>query len=35
MPGIKTAEDGIARIDGYKGAWFKDAEENILSPTEM
>ena len=35
MPGLKTDEDNIARIDGYKGAWFKDSEGNILSLTEM
>ncbi|MCL4473181.1 MAG: VOC family protein [Actinobacteria bacterium] len=35
MPGIKTDDDSIARIDGYKGAWFKDTEGNILSLTEM
>lgn len=30
MPGLKTV-DGIADLDGEKGAWFKDPEGNILS----
>jgi hypothetical protein len=34
MPGLKTV-DGIAEMDGVKGAWFKDSEGNILSLTEM
>jgi catechol 2,3-dioxygenase-like lactoylglutathione lyase family enzyme len=29
MPGLKT-ENHIARMDGEKGAWFKDPEGNIL-----
>jgi catechol 2,3-dioxygenase-like lactoylglutathione lyase family enzyme len=28
--GIKTV-NGIATMDGYKGAWFKDTEGNILA----
>jgi catechol 2,3-dioxygenase-like lactoylglutathione lyase family enzyme len=30
MPGLKTV-DGIADLEGEKGAWFKDPEGNILS----
>ena len=30
MPGLKTV-DGIAEIEGIKGAWFKDPDGNILS----
>jgi catechol 2,3-dioxygenase-like lactoylglutathione lyase family enzyme len=30
MPGLKTV-DGIAEIQGVKGAWFKDPDGNILS----
>lgn len=30
MPGLKTV-DGIAELEGEKGAWFKDPEGNILS----
>ena len=30
MPGLKTV-DGIAEIEGFKGAWFKDPDGNILS----
>jgi predicted enzyme related to lactoylglutathione lyase len=30
MPGFKT-ENGIALIDGQKGAWFKDSEGNLLA----
>jgi catechol 2,3-dioxygenase-like lactoylglutathione lyase family enzyme len=33
MPGLKTV-DGIADLDGEKGAWFKDPEGNILSVFE-
>ena len=29
MPGLKTV-NGIARVDGEIGAWFKDTEGNIL-----
>lgn len=29
MPNLKT-ENGIAVIDGRKGAWFKDTEGNII-----
>jgi len=32
--GIKTVE-GIATMDGMKGAWFKDTEGNILAVTQM
>lgn len=31
MPGLKTDENGIADLDGERGAWFKDPEGNILS----
>jgi predicted enzyme related to lactoylglutathione lyase len=30
MPGLKTV-DGIATMDGAKGAWFNDSEGNILA----
>jgi predicted enzyme related to lactoylglutathione lyase len=33
MPGLKTV-DGVATVDGEKGAWFKDPEGNILGVTE-
>ena len=33
MPGLKTV-DGIADLEGEKGAWFKDPEGNILSVFE-
>lgn len=29
MPGLKT-KDGIATLNGIRGAWFKDTEGNIL-----
>ena len=34
IPGMKTV-DGIATMDGYKGAWFKDTEGNILGIANM
>jgi predicted enzyme related to lactoylglutathione lyase len=30
FPGLKT-ENGIAKMDNYKSAWFKDSEGNILA----
>src|SRR2546426_7703641 len=30
FPGLKTV-DGIAEIQGVKGAWFKDLDGNIIS----
>jgi catechol 2,3-dioxygenase-like lactoylglutathione lyase family enzyme len=30
FPGLKTV-DGIAELEGEKGAWFKDPDGNILS----
>jgi catechol 2,3-dioxygenase-like lactoylglutathione lyase family enzyme len=30
MPGLKT-ENGMATMEGYHGAWFKDSEGNILA----
>lgn len=30
QPGFKTV-DGIAEIEGVRGAWFKDSEGNLLS----
>jgi catechol 2,3-dioxygenase-like lactoylglutathione lyase family enzyme len=30
MPGLKTV-DGIAEVQGVKGAWFKDPDGNILA----
>jgi catechol 2,3-dioxygenase-like lactoylglutathione lyase family enzyme len=31
MPGFKTDTRGIAEMNGYDGAWFKDPDGNILS----
>lgn len=33
LPGIKTV-NGIAEIEGFKGAWFKDSEGNVLAVTQ-
>jgi catechol 2,3-dioxygenase-like lactoylglutathione lyase family enzyme len=33
LPGVKTT-DGIAELGGFRGAWFKDPEGNILSVVE-
>ena len=33
-PGIKTDERGIAEIEGFKAAWFKDTEGNVLAVTQ-
>jgi catechol 2,3-dioxygenase-like lactoylglutathione lyase family enzyme len=33
FPGLKTV-DGIAEMEGEKGAWFKDPDGNILSVGE-
>jgi predicted enzyme related to lactoylglutathione lyase len=30
FPGLKTV-DGIAQIEGERGAWFKDSEGNLLA----
>ena len=30
LPGLKTIS-GVADMDGYKAAWFKDSEGNILA----
>ena len=30
LPNFKTV-NGIAEIEGYRGAWFKDSEGNVLS----
>ena len=30
LPGLKT-EDGIVNENGWKGAWFKDPDGNLLS----
>jgi catechol 2,3-dioxygenase-like lactoylglutathione lyase family enzyme len=34
FPGLKTV-DGIAEIEGEKGAWFKDTEGNILAVAQI
>jgi catechol 2,3-dioxygenase-like lactoylglutathione lyase family enzyme len=34
LPGLKTV-NGIAEIQGVKGAWFKDPDGNILSIGEL
>ena len=31
---LKTDERGIADFEGWKGAWFKDSEGNILAISE-
>lgn len=33
LPGIRTI-DGIAEMDGMRGAWFKDPDGNILAVTQ-
>jgi len=35
LPGVKTDADGIASEDGFKAAWFKDPDGNILNITQM
>ena len=30
LPGVKTDERGIAQLEGFKGAWFKDSEGNTI-----
>jgi len=30
MPDFKTI-DGIAEMEGFKGAWFKDSEDNVIA----
>jgi predicted enzyme related to lactoylglutathione lyase len=34
IPGIKTI-DGIAELDGQRGAWFNDSEGNIIGLGEQ
>lgn len=34
MEDLKTNDRGIAKIDGYRTAWFRDSENNILAITE-
>jgi len=34
LPGFKTV-DGIAKQEGWKGAWFKDSEGNLFAIGEM
>lgn len=34
MPGFKTV-NGIAEIEGQRGAWFKDSEGNLLAIGEQ
>lgn len=34
LPGLKT-ENGIATMEGEKGAWFKDSEGNILCVSQL
>ncbi|MEO6471036.1 MAG: VOC family protein [Aeromicrobium sp.] len=33
FPGLKT-ENGVATAEGFRGAWFKDTEGNILAVGE-
>jgi predicted enzyme related to lactoylglutathione lyase len=35
MPGLKTDRQGIADMNGSRGAWFKDPEGNILGLFQM
>jgi catechol 2,3-dioxygenase-like lactoylglutathione lyase family enzyme len=30
LPGLKTV-NGIAEVEGFRGAWFKDSEGNVLA----
>ena len=30
MPNLKTI-DGIAEVEGFKGGWFKDSEDNVIA----
>jgi catechol 2,3-dioxygenase-like lactoylglutathione lyase family enzyme len=32
LPGLKTV-NGIAELEGFRGAWFKDSEGNVLAVT--
>lgn len=34
MPGLKTDDRGIAKLEVARGAWFKDPEGNIIAITE-
>ena len=34
QPGLKT-ENGVAELEGGKGAWFVDSEGNILNLTQL
>jgi catechol 2,3-dioxygenase-like lactoylglutathione lyase family enzyme len=34
MPGLKTV-DGVADLNGMRGAWFKDSEGNTLNIGQM
>ena len=34
MPGVEM-RDGLAVMGSYKGAWFKDSEDNILEITNL
>ena len=34
LPGVKTV-NGVADLDGFRGAWFKDPEGNILSVVQF
>ncbi len=34
FPGMKTDANGIAEIEGERGAWFKDSEGNLLSVSQ-
>lgn len=31
LPGFKTDANGVAEIEGVRGAWFKDPEGNLLA----
>ena len=33
FPGLKTV-DGVGTVEGWKGAWFKDSEGNLIAIAE-
>ncbi len=35
LPGVKTDAEGIVTEDGFKAAWMKDPDGNILNITQM
>jgi predicted enzyme related to lactoylglutathione lyase len=35
LPGLKTDANGVAEGEGFKGAWFKDTEGNIIALAQI